>query len=129
MNLFERIPFAEKKIIEWSKRDEEYVKRVPYAMIACIAWHDKNASDDHLMGFFPVIKSGATDNRNYVKKAVSWALRHIGKKNLNLNKKALELAREIKKIDSKAARWIASDVIRELESEAVQKRLKSKKTK
>jgi 3-methyladenine DNA glycosylase AlkD len=129
MNLFERIPFAEKKIFEWSKRDEEYVKRVPYAMIACIAWHDKNASDDYLMDFFPVIKDGATDNRNYVKKAVSWALRHIGKKNLNLNKKALELAREIKNIDSKAARWIASDVIRELESEAVQKRLRSKKTK
>lgn len=81
------------------------------------------------MGFSPVIKDGATDNRNYVKKAVSWALRHIGKKNLNLNKKALELAREIKNIDSKAARWIASDVIRELESEAVQKRLRSKKTK
>jgi 3-methyladenine DNA glycosylase AlkD len=129
MNLFERIPFAEIKILEWSKRDEEYVKRVPYAMIACIAWHDKNASDDYLMGFFPIIKSGATDNRNYVKKAVSWALRHIGKKNLNLNKKALELAREIKDIDSKAARWIASDVIRELESDAVQKRLKNKKMK
>ncbi len=124
MNLFERIPFAVKKIFEWSKSDEEYVKRVPYAMIACIAWHDKNASDDYLMDFFPVIKSGASDNRNYVKKAVSWALRHIGKRNLNLNKKAIVLAREIKKIDSKAASWIASDVIRELESEAVQKRLR-----
>ena len=129
MNLFERIPFASKKIFEWSKRDEEYVKRVPYAMIACIAWHDKDAPDEFLTGFFPVIESGATDERNYVKKAVSWALRHIGKRNLNLNKKAISLAREIKKIDSKAARWIASDVIRELESEAVRKRLKNKKTK
>jgi 3-methyladenine DNA glycosylase AlkD len=127
MNLFERISFADKKILEWSRRDEEYVKRVPYAMIACIAWHDKDASDDYLMGFFPVIKSGATDERNYVKKAVSWALRHIGKKNIDLNKKAISLAREIKDIDSKAARWIASDVIRELESEAVQNRLKNKK--
>ena len=124
MNLFEKIPFAIEKISEWSKRDEEYVKRVPYAMIACIAWHDKAAPDELFTGFFPVIKSCSTDERNYVKKAVSWALRHIGKRNLNLNKEALKLASEIKDIDSKAARWIASDVIRELESEAVQKRLK-----
>jgi 3-methyladenine DNA glycosylase AlkD len=127
MNLFERIPFAIEKISEWSKRKEEYVKRVPYAMIACIAWHDKAANDELFIGFFPIIKSGATDDRNYVKKAVSWALRHIGKRNINLNNKAISLAREIKTIDSKAARWIASDVIRELESDAVQKRLKSKK--
>ena len=123
MNLFERIPFAEKKIEEWSKRDREFVKRAAFAMIACIAWHDKKASDEDLIVFFPVIKKGSTDERNYVKKAVSWALRNIGKRNLNLNKAALELAREIKDIDSKAARWIASDVIRELESDVVQKRL------
>lgn len=127
MNLFDRIPFAKKKIREWSKRDEEFVKRASFALIAYIAWHDKKAPDEMLTGFFPVIKSGATDERNYVKKAVSWALRHIGKKNLNLNKRAIELAREIKNIDSKSSRWIASDVIRELESEAVQKRLKNKK--
>jgi 3-methyladenine DNA glycosylase AlkD len=124
MNLFERIPFAEKKIREWSKRDKEFVKRVAYAMIACIAWHDKELSDEDLMRFFPVIKNGSTDERNYVKKAVSWALRHIGKRNLNLNREALKLAREIKDIDSKASRWVASDVIRELESNAVQRRLR-----
>jgi len=123
LNLFDRLPFAGKKIREWSKRDEEFVKRASYALIACITWHDKKASDEMLAGFFPVIKSGAADERNYVKKAVSWALRNIGKKNLNLNKKALELAREIKNIDSRPSRWIASDVIRELESKAVQKRL------
>ena len=124
MNLFEKIPFADKKIWEWSKSDEEFVRRVAYAMIACIAWHDKEAPDEDMIKYFPVIKNGATDDRNYVKKAVSWALRHIGKRNLNLNKEALKLAREIREIDSKAARWIASDVIRELESEAVQKRLR-----
>ena len=129
MNLFERIPFAIKKIFEWSKRDEEYVKRVPYAMIACIAWHDKDAPDELFTGFFPIIENGSTDERNYVKKAVSRALRHIGKRNTNLNKQALELAKKIKKIDSKAARWIASDVIRELESEAVHRRLKNKQIK
>lgn len=127
MNLFDRVSFASKKIREWSKRDEEFVKRASFALIACIACHDKGASDEMITGFFPVIKDGATDERNYVKKAVSWALRHIGKKNLNLNKKALELAREIKNIDSKPSRWIASDVIRELESEMVQKRLKKNK--
>jgi len=73
---------------------------------------------------FPVIKRGATDERNYVKKAVNWALRNIGKRNLNLNKAAIETAREIRRIDSKAARWIASNAIKELESEAVQKRLR-----
>ncbi|MCD4669088.1 MAG: DNA alkylation repair protein [Actinomycetia bacterium] len=127
MNLFNRVPFVEKKIKEWSKRDEEFIKRASFVLIACIARYDKKAPDEMLTGFFPVIKSGAADERNYVKKAVSWALRHIGKKNLNLNKKAIELAREIKNIGSKPSRWIASDVIRELESEAVKKRLKNKK--
>jgi 3-methyladenine DNA glycosylase AlkD len=98
-------------------------------MIACIAWHDKDAPDELFTRFFPIIENGSTDERNYVKKAVSWALRHIGKRNLNLNKQALKLAKKIKKIDSKAARWIASDVIRELESEAVHRRLKNKKIK
>ena len=124
MNLFDKVPFAEKKIGEWSKRDEEFVKRVAYAMIACIAWHDKKASDQELIRFLPVIRDGATDGRNYVKKAVSWALRHIGKRNLNLNREAVKLAEEIGKMDSKASRWVASDVIRELESDAVQNRLR-----
>lgn len=124
MNLFDKIPFADKKIWEWSEREEEFVRRTAYAMIACIAWHNKKAPDKEMIKYFPVIKKGATDGRNYVKKAVSWALRHIGKRNLDLNREAIELAREIKEIDSKSARWIASDVIRELESEAVQKRLR-----
>jgi len=72
----------------------------------------------------PVIVRCADDNRNFVKKAVNWALRHIGKRNLNLNRMAINTAREIQGIDSKAARWIASNAIRELESEAVQRRLK-----
>lgn len=123
MNLFDRVPFAEKKIKEWSSRDEEFVKRAAFAMIACIAWHDRKAPDEEMIRLFPVIKNGATDERNYVKKAVSWALRNIGKRNTTLNREAIRLALDIKKIDSKAASWIASDVIRELESDAVQKRL------
>ena len=95
-------------------------------MIACLAWHDKKAGDEDFIKYFPVILAGATDNRNFVKKAVNWALRNIGKRNLVLNKAALELAYRIKEIDAKSARWIASDAIRELESEKVQERLRKK---
>jgi len=125
MNLFDRTGFADKKIWEWSERGEEFVRRAAFAMIACIAWHDKKAPDAEMIKYFPVIKKGASDDRNYVKKAVSWALRNIGKRNLNLNQESIRLARKIKEEDLKAARWIASDVIRELESEAVKKRLGS----
>ena len=115
MNLFEKSPSAYKKITEWSKRKEEFVKRAAYALIACIAWHDKKAKDDIFTGLFSIIKYGATDERNFVKKAVNWALRNIGKRNPALNKSAIKLAEEIEKINSKSARWIASDAIRELE--------------
>lgn len=123
MNLFEKVSFTEKKIKEWSKCDEEFVKRAAFALIACLAWHDKKAPDDFFIKLFPVIKREATDERNFVKKAVNWALRHIGKRNLNLNREAIRLAKEIQQIDSKAARWVASDAIRELESEEVKTRL------
>jgi 3-methyladenine DNA glycosylase AlkD len=124
MNLFEKSPLARKKIIDWSEREEEFVKRAAYALLACLAWHDKQASDESFIEMFAVIQRGATDGRNYVKKAVSWALRNIGKRNLNLNAAALETAREIQIMDSKPARWVAAQVIKELESEAVQKRLR-----
>jgi len=110
--------------MDWSKREEEFVKRAAYALLACLAWHDKKTEDEAFIKLFPVLKRGATDERNYVKKAVNWALRNIGKRNINLNKAAVAIAQEIRLIDSKAARWIASDAIRELESESVQKRLK-----
>jgi 3-methyladenine DNA glycosylase AlkD len=126
MNLFENSPLAEEKIFDWSKREEEFVKRTAYALIACLAWHDKGASDEEFIKYFPVIKAGATDDRNFVKKAVNWALRNIGKRSLALNKSALEVAYQIREIDAKSARWIASDAIRELESEKIQERLKKK---
>lgn len=124
MNLFKKTPFAWTKILDWSEREEEFVKRTAYALLACLAWHDKKAEDETFIKLFPVIKRGATDERNYVKKAINWALRNIGKRNLNLNKAAIAVAREIQQIDSKAAHWIASNAIKELESEAVQRRLK-----
>ena len=124
MNLFEKSALAWKKILDWSMREEEFVKRTAYSLLACLAWHDKKAEDEKFIKMFPVIRRGALDERNYVKKAVNWALRNIGKRNVNLNKAAIDVAREIHKSDSKAARWIATDAIRELESDAVQKRLK-----
>ena len=126
MNLFEKAPSVRKKIAEWSKREEEFVKRCAYSLIACLAWHDKEASDEEFIAFLPIIKYGATDERNFVKKAVNWSLRHIGKRNSNLNGIAIKTALEIQQMNSKAARWIASDAIRELESEAVNKRLQKK---
>ncbi len=124
MNLFDKTPLAWKKVRDWSKREEEFVKRAAFALIACLAWHDKEAKDEEFIKLFPVIRRGATDERNFVKKAVNWALRHIGKRNPNLNRAAIKAAREIRRIDSRAARWIASNAIRELQSEAVQNRLR-----
>jgi 3-methyladenine DNA glycosylase AlkD len=124
MNLFEKNQLAWKKIIDWSEREEEFVKRTAFSLIACLAWHDKKASDEKFIELLPIVIREATDQRNFVKKAVNWALRNIGKRNLNLNQAALEAAKEIKRLDSKTARWIAADAIRELESDAVQSRLK-----
>jgi len=123
-NLFEKTPLAWKKIHDWSEREEEFVKRAAFALIACLAWHDKEAPDQDFIGFLQVIKQGATDERNFVKKAVNWALRNIGKRNATLNKVAIKTAKELQRVDSKAARWIAADAIRELEGVGVQKRLR-----
>ncbi|MDH4268965.1 MAG: DNA alkylation repair protein [Dehalococcoidia bacterium] len=123
MNLFEKNQLAWKKIIDWSEREEEFVKRTAFSLVACLAWHDKKVSDEKFIELLPVIIRGATDERNFVKKAVNWALRNIGKRNLKLNEAAINAAKEIKQLDSKAARWIAADAIRELESDAIQSRL------
>jgi 3-methyladenine DNA glycosylase AlkD len=124
MNLFEKNQLAWKKIIDWSEREEEFVKRTAFSLMACLAWHDRKASDEKFIELLDVITRAATDERNFVKKAVNWALRNIGKRNLNLNETAISTAREIQRLDSKSARWIAADAIRELESEAVQIRLR-----
>ncbi len=122
-NLFDRTPFAHAKAIEWSKRKEEFVKRAGFAMMAALAVHDKKSPDAAFERFLPIIAREATDERNFVRKAVNWALRQIGKRNAALNKAAIAAAKEIAKMDSKAARWIAADAIRELESDAVRKKL------
>jgi 3-methyladenine DNA glycosylase AlkD len=122
-NLFDQTKLAHKKAMDWSERGEEFVKRAGFVLMAALAVHDKQAGDKEFLKFLPVIKREAHDERNFVKKAVNWALRQIGKRNLQLNQKAIKMANEIQGIDSKSAKWIASDAIRELTSEAVQKRL------
>jgi 3-methyladenine DNA glycosylase AlkD len=124
-SLFDLTPFAYKKAIEWSKRKEEFEKRAGFALMAGLAVHDKKADDKMFFPFFDAIKKESLDERNYVKKAINWALRNIGKfRNENLHNLAVKTANEIKKIDSKAARWIASDALRELNSEKIKERVK-----
>ena len=123
-NLFDKTRFAYKKAVEWTAREEEFVKRAGFVLMATLAVHDKKAQDEDFLMFFPLMIREASDNRNFVKKAVNWALRQIGKRNLSLNKKAIETAKEIRTIESRSARWIASDAIGELKSGSVQKRLR-----
>ena len=127
MNLFKNTGLAYRKADEWSESDEEFVKRAGFVLMACLAVSDKKAADKQFEVFLPIIKREASDNRNFVKKAVNWALRQIGKRNANLNRKAIETSKEIENLDSRSAKWIASDAIRELTSESVRKRLQGQK--
>ncbi len=124
MNLFDRTPFAHAKAIEWASRTREFERRAGFSLMAVLAVHDKESGDGAFLKFLPAIKRASVDERNFVKKAVNWALRQIGKRNLSLNKAAIKAAEEIQKMDSKSARWIAKDALRELRSGAVRKRLK-----
>jgi len=123
-NLFDKTGFAFKKAVEWSRRNEEFVKRAGFVLMATLVVHDKKAKDEEFLKFLPMIKRESVDDRNFVRKAVNWALRQIGKRNINLNEEAIKTAKEIQRLDSKSARWIAADALRELTSEAVQKRLR-----
>ena len=125
-HLWDKTSFAYKKAKEWSKRQETFVKRAGFSLMAWLPVHDKKADNKLFEEFLQIIKNESTDDRNYVKKAVNWALRNIGKRNQFLNKKAIEISRDIYRIDSKSAKWIASDAIRELTSERIKKILKKK---
>jgi 3-methyladenine DNA glycosylase AlkD len=127
MYLFDKTTFAWKKVVEWSRREREYEKRAAFSLMAVLAVHDKTAKDKQFLSLLPIIKREAADERNFVRKAVNWALRQIGKRNLTLNKKAIQTAKQIQRLDSKSARWIAADALRELTSVAVQRRLARKR--
>jgi 3-methyladenine DNA glycosylase AlkD len=122
-NLFDKTPFAVKKAKEWRKRPEEFVKRAGFVLMAELAVHDKKMPDNTFLEFLPYIIEGSNDERNFVKKAVNWALRQIGKRNRNLNNAAIRTAKVIAKSNIRPAKWISSDALRELESPAVQKKL------
>jgi len=123
-NLFVKTPWAYPKATGWSSRPEEFVKRAGFVLMACLAVHDKKAADRVFLDFLEIIRREATDSRNYVKKAVNWALRQIGKHNLALNQAAIETALAIQQSEVKAARWVAADALRELTSEKVQQKLR-----
>jgi 3-methyladenine DNA glycosylase AlkD len=115
-NLYDKTKYAYQKAYKWIKSPKEYVKRAGYVMMAVMSVHDKKADDKTFERFYPLILKGCTDERNFVKKAVNWAVRQIGKRNKKLRKSAIKLSKKILKIDSKAARWIAKDALRELTS-------------
>ncbi len=122
-NLFDKTPYAYQKALEWSRRDPEFTRRAGFSLMAALAVHDKRAEDARFLEFLPEILSQAEDERNYVKKAVNWALRQIGKRNRRLNMEAIKVALKLKGSKSAAARWVASDALRELTGDAVKARL------
>lgn len=124
-NLFRATPFAYQKAVEWAQREEKFVKRAGFVLMATLAVHDKPQEDGPFLDFLSHIEREAEDERNFVKKAVNWALRQIGKRNRRLNGAAIRTARTMGVLPSKSARWIAGDALRELESEKIRRRIKS----
>ncbi|HWB24537.1 MAG TPA: DNA alkylation repair protein [Chitinophagaceae bacterium] len=126
-NLFDRTPFAVKKVKEFSSSKKEFIKRAAFSLVAGYATHNKKAEDKVFIAFLAIIDREAWDNRNFVKKAVNWALRGIGKRNAALNKEAIKTAERILLQQTAAAKWIARDALRELTSDAVISRLQAKR--
>ena len=124
-NLFRMTPFATSVARAWARRPEEFVKRAGFALIAARAVHDRAAPDRTFSAWFPAIRRGAMDDRNYVKKAVSWALRQIGKRNVDLNAAAIAEAETLSQLNIASARWVGRDVLRELRLDETQRRLRA----
>ena len=114
-HLFDRTPHAFKKVSQWSKRKDEFVKRAAFALLACLALHDKKSGDEPFRDSLPLIERASTDDRNFVKKGVSWALRGIGhRRSPALKASAVELAQRLAKSTNSAARWVGRDALRDL---------------
>lgn len=118
-NLFDKTPYAYQKAVHWCQQEKEFVRRAGFVMMAELAVHDKQSPDEAFMQFFPLIKYYADDERNFVKKAVNWSLRQIGKRNGRLRTLALQCASDIQRMDSKTARWVAKDALKELQAEEI----------
>jgi 3-methyladenine DNA glycosylase AlkD len=125
MNLFRKTDYTYAKALEWSEREGEFIKRAGFAMMATLAVHDKKADDGVFQALLPIVEREAWDERNFVRKAVNWALRQIGKRNRHCNSLAVEAAERIEKTGSKSGRWIARDALRELKDGKVLGRLKA----
>ncbi len=125
-NLLDKVEFRDEKIFQWAESDEEFIRRAAFATIATDAVHNKKRDDEEYLQFFPIIIKYASDNRNFVRKAVNWAIRQIGKRSAYLNIKAIELCEELLRIypEDKTVRWICADALRELTSEKILARIK-----
>lgn len=124
--LYAHSKLAWKTAVAWSHRKKEFEKRAAFSLVAYLSYKDKEGPDARFVQFLRVIEREAYDERHFVKKAVNWTLRNIGKRNLRLNREAIRAAEKIRQQDSRAARWIAADALRELKSDAVQSRLRRK---
>jgi 3-methyladenine DNA glycosylase AlkD len=124
MHCFRDTPYAHELALKWVKQKQEFIRRAGFTLLATLCVNDKKTDDAVFLTYLPVIKKYAKDERTYVKKAVNWALRQIGKRSLRLNPHAIKVAEEIHRMNSSSAKWIASDALRELRSPAVQTRLK-----
>lgn len=122
-NLIRKTKWAYPKIYEWIERDDEFQKRAGFVMMAVLAVHNKKADDEIFIDFLEIIEKKFDDERNFVKKAVNWALRQIGKRNSILNKKAIKTAENILNKDTKTGNWIATDAIRELINQTTKRML------
>ena len=122
-HLFDRTPHAFRKVAQWAGRRDEFVKRGAFALLACLALHDKLTGDEPFVRCLPLIEHAATDERNFVKKGVSWALRGIGRRTSDLNTAAVALAKRLSESSNAASRWVGKDALRELTSPAVRRQL------
>ena len=126
-NLFRKTEWAYSKAKEWSGRNEEFVKRAGFVMMAVLAVHDKPTDDSAFAEFLDIIVKESKDERNFVKKVVNWALRQIGKRNAVLHKKAIKYAEKIETLHSRSAKWIAKDALREFQSDTTKRVLGRRK--
>lgn len=125
--LFDETPHAWKKVEQWSRRSNEFQRRAGYALLACLGVHDKLASNEKFIACLPLIENAATDERNFVKKGVSWALRVIGRRNAELNKAAKELAQRLADSPDPTSRWLGREALREFKRPVVTRRLEKTK--
>ncbi len=126
-HLFDRTPFAYRKVAQWSNRRDEFVRRAAFALLASLALHDKGADDEAFVQCLPLIESAASDERNFVKKGVSWALRGIGKRNQELNEAAVAVANRLAASPEPSARWVGKDALRDLAKPEIKRQVKSVK--